>query len=345
METALFWIIWGIVSFWALKTFFFSFSQEKLEGLRKANIGFSFAVLILFFLPWVPLSMDGWTGFGLALQGNFLAAVFFVLLLVSLVLFFQKEYLFLKIAALLTIFLTLDLFTLMLSVRPGTFILSLYDIAPIVASLLLLCQIVAVLLLWQQMQLQSEQKIPNIRKKIIITVVSLLIFSLGFLIYLLGTANRNYQSLARTDENMAKTKTSPPKGYEAFAKQESGKVCSGKNHFSFQVDSPYKVLSDDDGGIALFTNNSLVTVSESNKNIEENLTELKMEFTKEENMYFYELPASGSAEVEDSIDFGISREKEKFLVSVFHSRENIESARLILDKALETIKEGCGKSE
>ena len=47
METLFFWIAWGIISVWALRTFYFSFSKEKLERLRKTSVGLTASVLVL----------------------------------------------------------------------------------------------------------------------------------------------------------------------------------------------------------------------------------------------------------------------------------------------------------
>ena len=43
----------------------------------------------------------------------------------------------------------------MIQSRPGTFVLTLYDIPPIIAALSLLVGDVVVLLLWQQLELKS----------------------------------------------------------------------------------------------------------------------------------------------------------------------------------------------
>ncbi len=158
METAFFWIAWGIISFWALRTFYYSFSKEKLERLRKSAFGINLAVLILTFLPWFPASLGGKSGLSLALEGNFLALLFIILLVGSSALFLLKDSILLKFGAVATIVSTFLLFIAMYQLRPGTFVLTPYDIAPIIAVLFLLVGDVAVLLLWQQLQLKTKKQ-------------------------------------------------------------------------------------------------------------------------------------------------------------------------------------------
>lgn len=144
METIFFWIAWGLISFWALKTFYYSFSKKKLDRLRKAAFGVNLAVLILTFLPWLPSP-----------KGNVLFILFIILLVISMGLFFMKDALLLKLGSIATIVNSFVLFILMIQLRPGTFILSFYDIAPIIAVLFLLINNVIVLFLWQQLKLKS----------------------------------------------------------------------------------------------------------------------------------------------------------------------------------------------
>ncbi|MDP3726449.1 MAG: hypothetical protein Q8R36_04610 [bacterium] len=157
METAFFWIAWGLISFWALKTFYYSFSKEKLDRLRKAAFGINLSVLALSFLPWLPPALGGGSGFSLVLQGNVLAVLFFILLIGSIILFLGKDTSLLKIAAGATITNTFVLFVLMYQLRPGTFVLTLYDIAPIIAVMFLLVGDLVVMLLWQQLQLNERK--------------------------------------------------------------------------------------------------------------------------------------------------------------------------------------------
>ncbi len=157
METAFFWIIWGLVSFWALKTFYYSFSRKRFDGLRKTALVLNLSVLILTLLPWLPPSLGGKTGLILAAEGNVFELLFILLLVGAVVLFLRKEASLLKIASGVTIANTFVLFATMIVLRPGTFVLSFYDCAPIVAaSLLLFCDVV-VLLLWQQLELKQRK--------------------------------------------------------------------------------------------------------------------------------------------------------------------------------------------
>ncbi len=185
METAFFWIAWGIISFWALKSFYYSFSKEKLELLRKASLGINFAVLVLTFFPWLPLNLGGKSGLTLAFEGNFLALLFVILLVGSSALFLLKDRVLLKFAAVANIVNTFLLFILMYQVRPGTFTPTLYDIAPIVSVLFLLVNDIAVLLLWQQLQLRdkrTKKKSPQMNRVIILAGITILIV-IGLLVF------------------------------------------------------------------------------------------------------------------------------------------------------------------
>ncbi len=158
METVFFWIAWGIISVWVLKTFYFSFSKEKFERLWKTAIGINISVLILVFLPWLPQSHGGKTGLAIALEGNLLTALFIVLLLVQAILFIIKESTLLKLAVISMVINTFVLFILMLQLRPESFTLTLFDIAPIIAALFLLLGNVVGLLLWQQLKLKEKKR-------------------------------------------------------------------------------------------------------------------------------------------------------------------------------------------
>lgn len=158
METVFFWILWGLISFWSLKSFYYSFSKKKIERLRKAALGINLSVLILLFIPWFPPALGAKSGVDLALEGNVYAVLFSIFLIISSALFLTKTASNLKIASSITIINTLILFTFMMQIRPKTFVLSFFDIAPIIAVLLLLVGDVAVLLLWQQLQLKLKSR-------------------------------------------------------------------------------------------------------------------------------------------------------------------------------------------
>lgn len=156
MERVVFWVAWGIVSYWALKTFYYSFNERKLEGLRKAALGINLAILILTFLPWLPPDLGEKSGLTLAMDGNLPAVIFLILLVMSILLFLTKSPSSLKTASIAAVINTFTLFVIMRQIRPGTFTLSLFDIAPIFAFILFLVCDVIVLLLWQQLQMRKK---------------------------------------------------------------------------------------------------------------------------------------------------------------------------------------------
>ena len=152
MEYIFFWIIWGITSFWVLKTFYFSYHKEKLNRLCKTALGIDLSILILFFLPWIP---GGQTGWQLILQGNFLVILLGIFISISLLCFFIKNKLLLILGAILHMISSL---VFMIRLLPGTYSLTFDASAPIFASLLLLVGNVVVLLMWQQLQLKVAKK-------------------------------------------------------------------------------------------------------------------------------------------------------------------------------------------
>lgn len=160
METILFWIIWGVVSFWALKNFYFSYNKRKVDALRKASLGLDLSVLFLFLFIWQPAASGGKTGLSLLLTGNMKIIILFLLIILSIFLFTTSDKLLLKAGVLLQITASIFIFVAMISLMPDTFVLRFSYVAPIIAALLLLTGDVSSLLLWQQLELK-ERKIKG----------------------------------------------------------------------------------------------------------------------------------------------------------------------------------------
>lgn len=101
--------------------------------------------------------MESKTGWQILLEGHLDLILFFILLLGSIILFLTKEKSYLKIASGFNIINSILIFIIMMRLMPGTFKLTLNDIAPIVAAMMLLVSNVVVLLLWQQLQLKEKR--------------------------------------------------------------------------------------------------------------------------------------------------------------------------------------------
>lgn len=158
METVFFWVIWFLISFWVLKTFYFSYDKDKLQKLRKTDFGINFSVLILFFLPWLPISLGEKTGLQLILEGNIFVILLGILIIFSMLTFLTNDKVFIKAGLVSHITVSVLFILTMVSLMPGSFVLTLASIAPIIASLLLLIGNVIVLLLWQQLQLKEKNR-------------------------------------------------------------------------------------------------------------------------------------------------------------------------------------------
>lgn len=158
METVIFWIIWGLLSFFLLRRFYYVYNKNDLARLRLFVLTTEVFVLILFFAPWISSSFGTKSGWDFFKEGEIGIVTFFTLLLISILLFISLNKLLLKIASSIHILSSILFFIIMIRLRPGTFKLTLNDFAPIIAALMLLIGDVIVLLLWQQLQLKEKRK-------------------------------------------------------------------------------------------------------------------------------------------------------------------------------------------
>ena len=157
METALFWIVWGVISLWVLKTFYFSYDKNKFNNLCKTAFGINLSVVILFFLPWLPPVQGGYTGWELIQQGNLLVILLFGLITSSTFIFLVRSKSLLKAGSIIHITSSIVFIVAMASLMRKTFSLTFNSIVPIIASLLSLTGDVIVLLLWQQLDLKKKK--------------------------------------------------------------------------------------------------------------------------------------------------------------------------------------------
>ena len=153
-----FWVAWFLVSSWVLREFYFSPDKEKLNKLCKVSFGIDLSVLILFFLPWLPLPQGGFSGWQLILQGNLWVITLFIFMIFSTFGFLTKNGWLLKAGMAIQIVSSVLFIAVMIVLTPGTITLTFYSLSPIIASLLLLLGNVVVLLLWQQLQLKGEKE-------------------------------------------------------------------------------------------------------------------------------------------------------------------------------------------
>lgn len=151
MQTVSFWIFFPLISFWSLKTFYFSRNVTKLTQLRKAAFWANYVVLILFLFPWLPLAQGRTTGWELIQRGNQTVSFLGILIVSSSLAFLTRNRTFLKTGVVTHIISSILFIAAMINLMPGTVILDFGSVAPIIASLLLLSGNVAVLLLWQQL--------------------------------------------------------------------------------------------------------------------------------------------------------------------------------------------------
>ena len=150
-KTLFFWIPWFLISFFVLRTFYANYKATYVRALRLTALGINVLVLALFFFPWLPES--GTTGWQILTEWNLGVIGMFILLLAAASTFLASRPIVIKTGAVLQIIAGISFIAVMAGLLPGTTTLTLLYIAPIIASLLLLVNIVVVLLLWHQLQL------------------------------------------------------------------------------------------------------------------------------------------------------------------------------------------------
>ncbi len=156
METLLFWIPWFLASFLILKVFYANYKASYVRALRRTAFGIDILALFLFFLPWIPgTEKSGWD---IIMEKNLWAIVIFILLACATFFLFFSRSLFLKIGAIFQSVTGILFIIAMTQIVPGTVTISLSHVAPIIASFLLLINIVIVLVLWQQIQIQEKTR-------------------------------------------------------------------------------------------------------------------------------------------------------------------------------------------
>ena len=154
MGTFFFWVAWSLIVCWVLKTFYVAPKDAYIRRLRRAALGINIAVLILFFLPWVPTT--GQTGFALIWNGNVLVLLAAGAILVSAGLFLYVSPLLNKLGTVAEAVAIPIFFAAMIQLQPKTFTLTFGFISPMVAALLLMGNFVITLLLWHQLQLKEK---------------------------------------------------------------------------------------------------------------------------------------------------------------------------------------------
>lgn len=152
----LFWVPWFLISFFVLRTFYANYKVAYVKALRLAALGINVLTLFLFFFPWIPNM--GSTGWQMLLIGNYWVIAMFALLTVTACLFLASKPHILKAGAILQIIAGILFIIIMIDLMPKTYILTLRFVAPILASLLLLVNIVVVLVLWHQLQLKEKNR-------------------------------------------------------------------------------------------------------------------------------------------------------------------------------------------
>ncbi|OGG07426.1 hypothetical protein A2872_02385 [Candidatus Gottesmanbacteria bacterium RIFCSPHIGHO2_01_FULL_42_12] len=318
METVLFWIAWGIISSLVLKTFYFSYSKDKLQRLRLTAFGINFSVLVLFFLPWISEPQGVLTGLGLILESNPFVTLLGGLIVISALSFLSKDKTLLKAGAVSHLSASVLFILTMMRLMPGTVTLTLELIAPIVATMILLVGNVVVLLLWQQLQLKKIKKTARKGSVAVLPILLVCLLVLGLLAFFKLSGGQKSESEKET-----------------FALPlKSGVVCAGLGNFSFQMDSRSSPIAESDRALILQSASGLLLVTKKEIKIDEILKEQNVPFEKTGDSYVFSL----SSETPVS---AMSSKKGEYTISLLHDSSAKEKAQRTFQTVVNSIKGGC----
>lgn len=157
-EIIYFWLAFGILAPVILSKFYISKGEKQKNQLRFTSLVFQLIALILFFFPWVETEGLFFSGFSLAVMGNWGLVAYGTALILSMGLVISRQPRPNIVGAIIALANSVWLFVVMLFIFPGTKRLTLTDVAPIVSVFMMLCNNVAVLLLWHQLQKGKKKR-------------------------------------------------------------------------------------------------------------------------------------------------------------------------------------------
>ncbi|MDP3940971.1 MAG: hypothetical protein Q8Q49_01540 [bacterium] len=186
--------------------------------------------------------------------------------------------------------------------------------------------------------LQGKRKwfdsLPKLQKILVVFAGIGLLF-IFYIISVLVRYDDSSISSSPIDSDLAENR------FESFPLEEAGLVCFGDNRFSFRIDSPYRVLSDEKNGVAIFAGDSMVTVSINGKSLVERLKDFGIAYTQEADVYFYKVLLNKNATGGENTSYGVSQEKNGSVASVFSFKKDDKEALQVLAGVVDSLKEGC----
>lgn len=184
--------------------------------------------------------------------------------------------------------------------------------------------------------------LPKFQKILVVLAGVVMLFVLYIISVLVRYNDSSIASKTNTeDQGKALRGDLGTNRFESFPLEEPGLVCFGDNRFSIRIDAAYRVLSDGKNGIALFTNDSLLTVSTNGKPLVERLKDFDIPYTQDANVYFYKVPLNKNATNGASTSYGVSQEKNGSVVSVFSFKKDDKDALRLLPDVTISLTEGC----
>lgn len=132
-------------------------------------------------------------------------------------------------------------------------------------------------------------------------------------------------------------------GKPTFGNIDPGIVCSETGGYSFRMDTPYAVVTEDTNGIVITSNNGIVTVAKQGIEPAQVLDKYKIPYEKQGDAFNFQLTSTWSDEIPNNMILeGITVQKGDFVISAFYAGAKKDVVSKTIETIQTSIKGGCG---
>ncbi len=132
-------------------------------------------------------------------------------------------------------------------------------------------------------------------------------------------------------------------GKPTFACLDPGIVCNKTGGYSFRMDTPYAVITEDVNGIIVSDDSGMITIAKQGLNPAQVLDKYKIPYEKQGEAFVFQLTSSWSDEIPGNMILeGMTVQKGDFVISAFYGEAKKDIVRKTIETIQTSVKGGCG---